>query len=75
MQPDDEIVFGRSLDESRACAERIEAPDRERTIDLTFTRAELELHGATLRSLAKWYPDEPRVQRAVTEWETLAARV
>jgi hypothetical protein len=75
MQPDDEIVFGRSLDESRACVERIESPDRQEARDLIFTRAELELHGATLRSLAKWYPDEPRVQRAVTEWEFLAAKV
>jgi hypothetical protein len=75
MQPDDEIVFGRSLDESRACAERIEAPGREPASELVFTRAELELHGATLRSLAKWYPDDPRVQHAVTEWELLAAKV
>jgi hypothetical protein len=75
MQPDDEIVFGRTLDESRACLERIETLSREPASDLVFTRAEFELHGATLRSLAKWYPDERRVHDAVTEWELLAAKV
>jgi hypothetical protein len=75
MLPDDEIVFGRSLDDSRACLERIETLSREQAIDLVFTRAEFELHGATLHSLAKWYPDEARVSDAVMEWESLAAKV
>jgi hypothetical protein len=72
MQPDDEIVFGRSLDESRACLERIATVSREQASDLAFARAEFELHGATLRSLAKWYPDEPRVTDAVREWELMS---
>lgn len=63
MEPDDEILFGRTLDESRECAERIATLN-----GLAFDRAEFELHGATLSSLARWYPDEPRVRRAVLEW-------
>ena len=74
MAPDDEIVFGRSLDESRACLERIATLTNAPASDLAFTRAEFELHGATLRSLAKWYPDEPRVTDAVREWECLAGK-
>jgi hypothetical protein len=80
VQSDDEIMFGRALDESRACAERIEA-FRSRSSagstagsqcltagTLALDIAAFELHGATLRSLARWYPDEPRVGLAVAEW-------
>ena len=65
MEPDDEIVFGRALDETRQCAERI---DSLRGSALAMDLAEFELHGTTLQWLAKWYPDEPRVRRAVLEW-------
>jgi hypothetical protein len=73
MQPDDEIMFGRVLDDSRACSERIDAVRREPR-ELARVRAFLELHGATLRSLAKWYPCEPRVRDAVAEWQVLASK-
>jgi hypothetical protein len=71
MQPDDDIMVGRALDESHECLERMQG---ERAGDLVFVRAEFELHGATLRSLAKWYPDEARVEAAVREWECLASK-
>ena len=66
MEPDDEIVFGRTLDETRQCAERIESLRGGGTLAMDL--AEFDLHGTTLQSLAKWYPDEPRVRRAVLEW-------
>jgi hypothetical protein len=79
MQPDDEVVFGRALDGSRDRCEQIEhlqeALERDAaarpavSVDLTLAMAAFELHGATLRSLAKWYPGEDRVQLAALEWE------
>lgn len=79
MEPDDEIVFGRALDESRACLERIECLRRDVALvtvggdvycagALEIALAIFELHGATLLSLAKWYPAEPRVRLAALEW-------
>jgi hypothetical protein len=81
MQPDDEIVLGRALDESRDSLRLIESLQAalhrdglerfNRTADLNVTAAEFELHGATLHRLADWYPNEAQVQRAVQEWERL----
>lgn len=59
MTPDDEIVFGRVLDDFRACDNGADA----------LATAEFELHGATFRSLLRWYPDDARVRAAVAEWE------
>lgn len=59
MTPDDEILFGRVVDDSRTCSDGADA----------FAIAEFELHGATLRSLMRWYPNEARVLAALAEWE------
>ena len=81
MQVDDEVVFGRALDESRAGFEQIESLRRalmqsdpvavnpHLCADLTLATALFELHGATLRCLATWYPSEDRVRLAALEWE------
>ena len=81
MEPDDEVIFGRALDESRTCSSRIESlrldlaavpagPQSHPLVtDLTLAVAEFELHGSTLRTLAKWYPEEARIPPAVLEWE------
>ncbi len=80
MQPDDEIVLGRALDESRDSLRLIEslraALNRDdlgsnRSAELNLTAAEFELHGATLHRLADWYPNDAQVQQAVQEWERL----
>jgi len=68
MWADDEAVFGRALDESRNEAGLIESLHGDRLIR---TIAAFEIHGSTLRQLAKWYPDEPCVGRAAREWESL----
>ncbi len=80
MEPDDEVVFGRALDESRARFEQIQSlraasaeavplEGSDRFADLILAMAAFELHGATLRSLAHWYPKEERVRLAALEWE------
>jgi hypothetical protein len=63
MQVDDEILFGRVVDELRA-------PN-----DAEMTPADFHLHGATLRSLARWYPEECRVHRSLVEWDRQARRL
>jgi hypothetical protein len=73
MQVDDEIIFGRVLDETRQCGERIESSLAP--ADVAMSLAEFELHGATLRSLARWYPEEPRVRLSVLEWDLMALRL
>jgi hypothetical protein len=87
MEPDDDIILGRALDESRACLERIESLRRRRATvtsvargtdagsELTLALANFELHGATLHSLARWYPAETRVRLAALEWELLSVRL
>jgi hypothetical protein len=73
-------VFGRVRDEICSSFERAEASVREasghsRPPNLVLALAEFELHGASLRSLARWYPDESRVRKAVLDWEFLASRL
>lgn len=42
--------------------------------DLVLALAEFEFHGTSLRSLARWYPDESRVRKALLDW-LLASRL
>jgi hypothetical protein len=60
MQVDDEILFGRVVDE-------MNAPN-----EAEMTPADFQLHGATLRSLARWYPEEGRVRRSLVDWDRMA---
>ncbi len=80
MEPDDEVVFGRALDESRARFEQIQSlraasagalplEGSDRFADLILAMAAFELHGSTLHRLAQWYPKEERVRLAALEWE------
>lgn len=74
MAPDDEILFGRVEDESQSSFERVAALARQAHMgsmpaDLALAIAEFELHGATLRSLLRWYPEETRVRAALADWE------
>jgi hypothetical protein len=74
MAPDDEVLFGRVCDDSRSSFERVErlvseALERAASAELAIALAEFELHGATLRSLLQWYPDETLVRSALIDWE------
>jgi predicted anti-sigma-YlaC factor YlaD len=71
MTPDDEVLFGHVCDDCRSCFERVERLTIAEAsgADLALALAEFELHGASLRCLARWYPDEKRVRLALTEWE------
>ena len=76
MAPDDEILFGRVEDESQSSYERVASLANQAHMgsapsDLALALAEFELHGATLRSLLRWYPDESRVRNALADWELL----
>jgi len=80
MAPDDEILFGRAADESKSSYERAGALAREACTglppsDLALALAEFELHGATLRSLMRWYPEELRVRNALADWELLGVQL
>lgn len=80
MSPDDEILFGHVVDESRYSYERVNALARlahagSPPPDLALAIAEFELHGATLRSLLRWYPDEAPVRKAFMGWELLNVRL
>lgn len=80
MGPDDEILFGRARDESRSSYDRIIALGRDVTAELklrafALSMAEFELHGATLASLHRWYPNEPRVRSALAGWEHLSLQL
>jgi len=83
MWPDEEVVFARAIDESRSERDRIESlrADFDASngttegfrLDGELVRAlsMFELHGATLRRLADWYPNDARVWRAAQEWDVL----
>lgn len=75
MAPDDEILLSHASDESQFSYERVQSLRNLRRggapSDLTFALAEFELHGATLRSLRGWYPQESRVRAALADWEIL----
>jgi hypothetical protein len=82
LETDDEIIFNRALDDSRACVARIELLRTDEKMndhlpgnDLICAIAEFELHGATLCSLNRWYPNEQRVKFALLEWRLLKARL
>ncbi len=85
MQIDDEVIFGRALDESRECLARIESLRSEPALaiaanarqpeSLEAALAEFELHGSTLRSLAQWYPNERRIRLGFFEWELFNFRL
>jgi hypothetical protein len=80
MAPDDEILFGHAVDESRYSYEHVEALSRQAyesplPPDVALAMAEFELHGATLRSLMRWYPDEVRVRKALVDWELFSSRL
>ena len=76
---DDEILFGHALDESWLCYGRLEAIVRgaaPATVhreaadgDLYKLLAEFELHGNTLRMLARWQPENPRFRQGLADWE------
>jgi hypothetical protein len=76
MTTDDEIVFLHVRDESRSTYDRLEklrnAALDAVTPDLAFALAEFELHGATLRSLRRWYPLDDRVRQTLANWEVLS---
>ena len=75
MAPDDEVLFAHVCDEGEACFERAAAlasgTEARPGPELSYALANFELHGATLRSLRCWYPEENRVQTALVEWELL----
>lgn len=76
---DDEILFDHALDESWLCYGRLEAlargivlvvPYRETgDRDLSALLAEFELHGATLRTLSGWQPENVRFRQGLADWE------
>ena len=77
MTPDDEILFGHVADESRSSFERLNALAHRAHAgslppDLALAVAQFELHGATLRSLLRWYPNEARIRKALLDWELYA---
>jgi hypothetical protein len=87
MRSEDEVIFGRALDETRACLEQLAAPTREgalvavhaersaRRQDPALGIGVFYLHGATFRSLAKWYPEDERIRHALLNWELSSLRL
>jgi hypothetical protein len=79
VAPDDETLFFHVRDESRSSWERVkhfrDSSSAALTPDLAVTLAEFELHGATLRSLLRWYPEEDRVRTALADWEVLSLQL
>jgi hypothetical protein len=80
MTPDDEILFGHVADESRSSFERVTALAGRAHAgslppDLALAVAQFELHGATLRSLLRWYPDEARIRKALMDWELFSVQL
>jgi hypothetical protein len=80
MAPDDEILFGHVADDVQHSFERVDrlanqAVGGDPPPDLALALAEFELHGATLRSLVRWYPDEIRVRAALADWELTSDRI
>jgi len=80
MTPDDEILFGHAVDESRLSYERLNGLARQTyatspSPDLPLAIARFELHGATLRSLRRWYPDEGRIRKALMDWELFSVQL
>jgi hypothetical protein len=80
MSPDDEILLGHAADESRYSYERVRALARQAhesspPPDLALAMAEFELHGATLRSLLRWYPDEAHVRKTLADWELFSVQL
>jgi hypothetical protein len=79
MSPDDEILFGRVEDESQSSYERVAGLAREAHTgsapDLALALAMFELHGATLRSFLRWYPEESRVRSALADWELFGVQL
>ncbi|MBV8153855.1 MAG: hypothetical protein JO029_09265 [Candidatus Eremiobacteraeota bacterium] len=74
MAPDDEIIFGHVADEIEGSFDRVErlahqAESGEAPSDLAVALAVFELHGATLKALMRWYPEEPRIRAALADWE------
>jgi len=76
MAPDDETIFFSVRDESRSSWERLkqsrDSASGPLRADQAVALAEFELHGATLRSLLRWYPNEDRVRAALANWEILS---
>jgi len=78
MAPDDEVVFGRACDESISSFELVQRLVNEagpRSAELSLAVAEFELHGATLKNLVRWYPDEAHIRTALIDWELLDTRL
>jgi hypothetical protein len=70
MEPDDEMIFHRVLDDSRRCLAVLDSGEGETPHpDAEFARASFQLHGDTLRTLARWYPRETRIRLSILEWE------
>ena len=74
MSSDDEILFAQVRDDSDSSFRRVQCLVQEPIQDstsheLALTLAEFELHGDTLRTLTRWYPDDERVRNALEDWE------
>ena len=74
MSTDDEILFGQVRDDSDSSFLRVQCLVREpisdsRSRELALTLAEFELHGATIRTLTCWYPEDERVRHAFEDWD------
>lgn len=77
MRSDEEMLFGRVRDEIDSSYERAalltlgltepSVPD-----ELGLALGMFELHGATLRTLSRWYPKEACVRDALRGWELLS---
>jgi hypothetical protein len=75
MSTDDEILFGQVRDDSTSSFLRVQYLVREPISDsssreLALTLAEFELHGATMWTLTRWYPDDQRVRHAFEDWDS-----
>jgi hypothetical protein len=87
MRSEDEVIFGRALDETQAWLEQLAVPRREtalvtgqpehapRSHDPALGLGVFQLHGATFRTLAKWYPDDERIRHALLNWELSSLRL
>lgn len=80
MLTDDEILLGRVRDEigssyERAATLALELFEPPAPDELLMALGLFELHGATLRTLGRWYPDQTCVRDAIFEWELQSFRL
>jgi hypothetical protein len=87
MRSEDEVIFGRALDETQAWLEQMGVSRREtalvtahreqpaRSSDSALGLGVFHLHGATFRTLAKWYPEDERIRHALLDWELASLRL